>query len=158
MKRSLKAGIAITALALATGVTASAASAATQSASAHHPHSAAQSLTPHYVASNAADTNITGTYFWNGDGFTGTLDIYGQVQGVISAELVANNGTEWISGNWNQSTNTLTLTRPLTGYVQYYTYFLGGTPYSSYPQMFGGYYTTTASGSLVRGTYLDTAL
>lgn len=158
MKWSLKAGLAMTALTLATGVTASAASASTRTNSAHHAYTAAQPLKTHYVASNASDTNITGNYFWNGDGFTGTLYIYSQVQGVVSAELTANNGNDYISGTWTQSENmlTLTLTLPLTGYVQYYTYFLGGQPYSAYPKMFGGYYTTTASGSLTRGTYLDT--
>lgn len=55
----------------------------------------------------------------------------------MAPELTADNGNEYISGTWTPSENMLTLTRPVTGYVQYYTYFLDGQPYSTYPQMHG---------------------
>jgi hypothetical protein len=106
----------------------------------------------------STDTDIRGYYAWNGDGFRGDLNIVGEQNGIVEAILSDNGLTEYIGGNWYQGDNELTLTRPLTnGTTQSYYYFLGGGPYSSYPKMFGGFYTTTATGDLERGSYLDSA-
>jgi hypothetical protein len=166
MKWSHTLALTASTLTLAAGVTASVvaatpASAATKPASAAQPHVAglpANAPKPHAISPNT-DTDIEGDYYWNGDGFTGTLDIYNEVSGAIQAVLYDNGATEYISGNWYQSSNELTLTRPLANAagVQYYTYFLGGLTFDSYPAMFGGYYTATGT-SVTRGSYLDSAL
>jgi hypothetical protein len=149
MNWSGKAGLVISALTLTMGLTASTASAA-------GPGPAAASRS---VAADT-DTNITGNYYWNADGWTGNLDIYSQNEGVIYALLQDNGQNEYLTGTWNEGTKTLTLTRPLPNGngTQFYTYFLGGEVYNSYPAMFGGYFTATATGSLQIGTYLDSAL
>jgi hypothetical protein len=157
MKWSSKVGLVASALALSTGLAASTASAADSG-----PATRSQSVGPATVSRSVIpddDTNITGHYFWNADGWTGTLYIYTQDEGVIYAQLNDDGKTEYLTGTWNEGTRTLTLTRPLPNGngTQFYTYFLGGEVYNSYPAMFGGYFTATATGNLQIGTYLDSA-
>ena len=150
MKWSYKTAMTAGALALTCAAAAGSASAAEGAAgvAAHAPKA-------YFVHDAADDTDIIGVYDWNSDGFTGSLYIYSQDNGVIKAQLTDAGATEYLDGTWSQSANTLSLTRPLTGFTQYYTYFLGGEPYSAYSTMFGGYYTTNANGSLARGTFLE---
>ena len=105
----------------------------------------------------AQDTAITGSYFWNADGYTGTLVITSQNQGVVTATLYDNGWTETLSGSWDNSAQILRLTRPIWNGAdyQYYTYVLGGAPNEPTPKMFGGYFTQTNTGSFQYGAYLD---
>lgn len=165
MKWSHKLGLTASTLTLAAGVTASVlaatpASAATTTTKQHAAVSA--NLPKPGVVSPKTDTDIEGDYYWNGDGFTGTLDIDYQYDGTVDAVLYDSGKTEYLYGAWSQNSNELTLTRDLVDasgntYYQYYTYFLGGAPFDSYSAMFGGYYTTTETGTLERGSYLDSA-
>lgn len=108
-------------------------------------------------AAAAQDTAITGSYFWNADGYTGTLVITSENQGVVAATLYDNGWTETLSGSWDNSAQILRLTRPIWNGAdnQYYTYVLGGAPNEPTPKMFGGYFTQTNTGSFQYGTYLD---
>lgn len=144
MKWCYRVGLAVSALTLLTGVAAAPASA----------------IMPQALSSST-DTDIEGNYYWNGDGFTGNLDIYSQVNGNIKAVLTDNGQTENLTGAWTQAINELVISRPLTdGTVQTYAYFLGGSPYSVHGKMFGGSYKSANSGpgSFSRGSYLDSTL
>jgi hypothetical protein len=118
-------------------------------------HAQAGVVTPRLAATQ--DAAITGTYFWNADGYTGTLVIAGQNQGVVAATLYDNGWTESLSGTWDNNARILHLTRPIWNGAdsQYYTFVLGGTPNEPTPQMFGGYFTQTNTGGYQYGAYLD---
>jgi hypothetical protein len=78
-KFTLAAGIA--ALALTTGLAATAASAATTTSS------AAGTVKPHIVSPHATGAQIVGSYTWNSDGFTGTLVIDSVTNNAVVATL-----------------------------------------------------------------------
>jgi hypothetical protein len=150
-KFTLAAGIAV--LALTTGLAATAASAATTASS------AAGTVKPHTASPHAAGSSIIGSYLWNSDGFTGTLDIDSVTDGAVVATLTDYGLTETLTGTFDGDSNILDLTRPKErgSGVQQYTYILGGAPNEALPTMFGGYFTDTNTGSFEYGTYLESA-
>jgi hypothetical protein len=109
------------------------------------------------AAASAADVNIEANYYWNADGYTGTLDVYSVASdGAVQATLSDNGQIEQLSGTWTASAGRLDITRPLAGgVVQFYSYWLGGKPYNSDPIMLAGYYTANVAGYGDRGAYLD---
>ncbi|HEY4023579.1 MAG TPA: hypothetical protein VGM75_33195 [Pseudonocardiaceae bacterium] len=146
MRCSHRVGLVVSALTLVAGIAAPAASAAAHSDS-----------TPQAVST---DINIEGTYYWNADGFTGTLRIARvAADGSVDAILNDSGLNEHLTGTWKPSTTTLDLQRPLPdGVTQFYEYYLGGSRYSAHPTMFGGLYTTVPPATIAHGTYLDSAM
>ncbi|HEY4018558.1 MAG TPA: hypothetical protein VGM75_07720 [Pseudonocardiaceae bacterium] len=136
MKWSYQVGLVVSVLTLLTGITSATASASPD------------------------DTSIVGSYYWNADGYTGTMNINSVASdGTVQATLYDYGQTENLTGTWNPAaTPPLSITRPLPGgAVQTYSYYPGGSPVNSNPTMFGGEYNTSNSNGNNVGTYLDSA-
>ena len=120
---------------------------------------ASQNLRP------AEDTSIIGKWHWNADGYTGTMNITnvtfdGDV-GFFTATLTDNGATETIQGDYDPGAldSSLGFVRvlPNGAGTQQYSYWLGGTPYSGKPKVFGGSFGYQG-GNIGYGTYLDSAI
>jgi hypothetical protein len=145
MNLSRKAALVASALTLTTGLAASTAAAAAR---------------PHPTIAQNGSIGITGTYFFNANGYTGSLNIFSQSQGSVQADLRPDGSTdEFVSGTWDDNSRTLILNRRLPdgSALQVYTFWLGGSANGN-PGMFGGYFSRSDTGNVRYGAYLDTAL